>query len=105
MRVITGVVREGDRTKQLVNRLRPGEIALISHPDLDEVAADGLRRAKVRAVLNGEASITGRYPNLGPSLLLAAGVPLLDVAEGVVRALGEIGRAACRERGGVVVGR
>src|SRR5690625_4983095 len=89
MRVITGVVREGDRTKQLVNRLRPGEIALISHPDLDEVAADGLRRAKVRAVLNGEASITGRYPNLGPSLLLAAGVPLLDVAEGVVRALGD----------------
>lgn len=71
-------MRLGHRTKALVARLRPGEIALIDHPDLDEVAADGLRRARVRAVINTSSSITGRYPNLGPSLLLAAGVPLLD---------------------------
>src|SRR5690606_29135093 len=76
--VIRGTVRLGHRTKALVARLRPGEIALIDHPDLDEVAADGLRRARVRAVINTSSSITGRYPNLGPSLLLAAGVPLLD---------------------------
>src|SRR5690606_36340345 len=36
------------------------------------------RRAKVRAVINTASSITGRYPNMGPSLLLAADVPLLD---------------------------
>lgn len=71
-------MRLGNRTKALVARLRPGEIAVIDHPDLDEVAADSLRRARVRAVINTSSSITGRYPNLGPSLLCAAGVPLLD---------------------------
>lgn len=77
--MITGTVKRGNRTKTLVRRLAPGDVALIDHPDLDEVAADGLRRAKVRAVLNGSPSITGRYPNLGPSLLLAADVPLFDI--------------------------
>lgn len=76
--MIRGTVRLGNRTKALVTRLRPGEIAVIDHPDLDEVAADGLRRARVRAVINMSSSITGRYPNLGPSLLRAADVPLLD---------------------------
>jgi len=71
-------VRFGQRTKALAPRLKPGEIAVIAHPDLDEVAADSLRRARVRAVVNTAPSITGRYPNLGPSLLLAAGIPLLD---------------------------
>lgn len=77
--MITGTVKRGSRTKTLIRRLKQGDVALINHPDLDEVAADGLRRAKVRAVLNGSPSITGRYPNLGPSLLLAADVPLFDV--------------------------
>lgn len=76
--MIRGTVRLGNRTKALVNRLRPGEIAVIDHPDLDEVAADSLRRARVRAIINTSSSITGRYPNLGPSLLGAANVPLLD---------------------------
>lgn len=71
-------MRFGQRTKALAPRLKPGEIAVIAHPDLDEVAADSLRRARVRAVVNTAPSITGRYPNLGPSLLLAAGIPLLD---------------------------
>ncbi len=71
-------MRFGKRTKALVSRLRPGEIAIIDHSDLDEVAADSLLRAKVRAVINTSSSITGRYPNMGPSLLLSANVPLLD---------------------------
>lgn len=85
--VIIGTVRQGVRTKELVNRLQPGDIALIHHPDLDEVAADGLRRSKARAVLNGATSITGRYPNLGPALLLAAGVPLFDIVLSTARPL------------------
>lgn len=71
-------MRLGNRTKALVSRLRPGEIAIIDHPDLDEVAADSLRRARVRAVINTSSSMTGRYPNVGPSLLAAADIPLLD---------------------------
>lgn len=80
MDVITGTVRSGHRTKALISRLQPGDIAFINHPDLDEVAADSLRLARVRSVINAAPSITGRYPNLGPSLLLAAAVPLLDVS-------------------------
>lgn len=76
--MIRGTVRLGNRTKALVPRLRPAEIAVIDHPDLDEVAADSLRRARVQAVINTSSSMTGRYPNLGPSLLVAADVPLLD---------------------------
>lgn len=85
--MITGTVARGNRTKALVRRLRPGDVAVIYHPDLDEVAADGLRRAKVRAVLNAAHSITGRYPNLGPSLLVAAGIPLWDIPVEVADAL------------------
>jgi uncharacterized membrane-anchored protein len=73
-----GRARVGRRTKDLVKRLEPGEIAVIDHPDLDRVAADALVSARVAAVVNAASSVTGRYPNLGPLRLLAAGVPLVD---------------------------
>jgi len=66
------------RTKNLVQRLRPNEIAVIDHPDLDPVAADALKRCHPRAIINASASLTGRYPNAGPLLLLRAGIPILD---------------------------
>ena len=66
------------RTKRLTKRLRPGDIAIIDHVDLDRVAAEALVSAKVCAVVNAAPSISGRYPNLGPEILLAAGVPLVD---------------------------
>ena len=75
---IRGVIRYDRRTKRLVGRLQPGEIALIDHQDLDRVAAEGLVERKVKAVLNVASSTSGRYPNLGPLLLAAAGVPLID---------------------------
>lgn len=75
---LKGVVRLDRKTKQLVRRLRPGDIAVISHQDLDEVAASALIRARVKAVINAFPSITGRYPNPGPEKLLRAGVPILD---------------------------
>lgn len=66
------------RTKDLVMRVRPGEIAVIDHEDLDRLSAEGLVRARVGAVVNASASISGRYPNMGPLLIAAAGIPLID---------------------------
>jgi uncharacterized membrane-anchored protein len=66
------------RTKNLTRRLRPGDIAIIDHEDLDRVSAESLLSREVAAVVNVAPSMTGRYPNLGPQLLIEAGVPLLD---------------------------
>ncbi len=77
---IVGVARVDLRTKVLVRRLNPGDIAIIDHADLDRVSADELIACKVAAVVNAAKSITGRYPNLGPQLLIDAGIPLVDDA-------------------------
>jgi uncharacterized membrane-anchored protein len=76
--VISGAVRLDRRTKRLVGRLRPGEIAIIDHVDLDRLAADSLVASGVAAVLNAKPSVSGRYPNLGPEVLIQAGIPLVD---------------------------
>src|ERR687892_2218258 len=72
------VARVDARTKRLLTRLRPGEVAVIDHEDLDRVAAEGLVAKGAAAVVNASPSITGRYPNLGPLILVRAGVPLVD---------------------------
>lgn len=66
------------RTKRLVQRVQPGEIAVVDHEDLDGVSADALVTAGVGGVVNAARSISGRYPNLGPLRLLEAGIPLVD---------------------------
>jgi uncharacterized membrane-anchored protein len=75
---ITGVARVDRKTKRLVRRLQPGDIAVINHADLDRVAAETLVDANPVAVVNAAPSTTGRYPNLGPLLLCQAGIRLLD---------------------------
>jgi uncharacterized membrane-anchored protein len=75
---VTGAVRLDRRTKTLTRRLRAGDIAVIDHVDLDRVAAEALVSCGVVGVVNVAPSTSGRYPNLGPDILLAAGVPLLD---------------------------
>jgi len=75
---IIAVARVDRRTKNITKRLNPGEIAIIDHSDLDRVSAEELIRRKVAAVVNVSVSITGRYPNLGPKLLLEAGIPVVD---------------------------
>jgi uncharacterized membrane-anchored protein len=75
---VTATARLDKRTKNLTKRLRPGDIAIIDHTDLDRVAADALVRCRVSAVINAAPSISGRYPNHGPQLLLEAGIPLVD---------------------------
>ena len=88
--MITGTVRLDRRTKRLVGRLRPGDIAVIDHVDLDRVAADSLVAVGVVAVLNAKPSVSGRYPNLGPEVLIQAGIPLLDdLGEGLFQQLRE----------------
>jgi uncharacterized membrane-anchored protein len=87
---VTGVARLDRRTKRLVGRLNPGDIAIIDHVDLDRVAAESLVEAKVSAVVNAQPSISGRYPNLGPDLLVSNGITLLDnVGEDVFAAVKE----------------
>jgi uncharacterized membrane-anchored protein len=75
---VTARARLDRRTKNLTKRLQPGDIAIIDHADLDRVAADSLIRCQVAAVVNAAPSISGRYPNLGPQLLVEAGIPLID---------------------------
>lgn len=75
--VVAGA-RVDRRTKDLVKRLQPGEIAVIDHQDLDRVAADGLVENGAAVVVNCAESISGRYPNGGPRRVVTAGIPLLD---------------------------
>jgi len=77
---IKGTVRLDKRTKNLAKRIKPGEIALIDHVDIDSTAARMLVDAHVRAVINTSKSCSGRYPNLGPRVLLEAGIPVIDNA-------------------------
>ena len=73
-----GVARLGKRTKDLTKRLRPGEIAIIDHEDIDRVAAEALVEREPAAVLNVAASTSGSYPNAGPRILVDAGIVLVD---------------------------
>jgi uncharacterized membrane-anchored protein len=75
---VVGVARLDRRTKALTPRLNPGDVAIIDHVDLDRVSADALVTAKVAAVVNASPSISGRYPNLGPEIVVSAGIPLVD---------------------------
>jgi uncharacterized membrane-anchored protein len=77
---VVGPARVDRRTKNLTKRLQTGDIAVIDHTDLDKVSADALVTARPAAVVNAAASISGRYPNLGPQILVEAGIPLLDAA-------------------------
>lgn len=73
-----GTVRVDRRTKDLTKRLRPGDIAVIDHEDIDRVSGEALVACRPAAVVNAARSITGRYPNLGPEAIVTAGIPLVD---------------------------
>lgn len=71
-------VRVDKKTKHLTQRLQTGEIAVIDHADIDRIAAETLVAAAPSAVLNAAKSTTGRYPNMGPSIIVDAGITLID---------------------------
>ncbi|TDQ47547.1 putative cytokinetic ring protein SteA [Actinorugispora endophytica] len=81
---VVAPVRADRRTKNLTKRLRPGDIAVIDHVDIDRVSAEALVECGVSAVLNTATSISGRYPNLGPQLIVEAGIPLVDEVDPAV---------------------
>lgn len=75
---VAGTGRVDARTKDLTKRLRPGDVAVIDHLDIDKVSAEALVACRPVAVVNASASTSGRYPNLGPEIIVAAGIPLVD---------------------------
>jgi uncharacterized membrane-anchored protein len=100
---LSGVARVDRRTKALIARLQPGDIAVIDHEDLDRVAAETLVGARPAAVINASSSMTGRYPNIGPLALTEAGIPLIDAAGADVMAIAEGSRITIQD-GTVFVG-
>ena len=78
---IAGRAKVGKQTKDLTKRVEAGDIVVIDHEDLDRVAAEALVDRAPAAVLNASPSISGRYPNAGPQILVEAGIPVLDVLD------------------------
>ncbi len=76
--VFEGTARLDKRTKNLVKRLRPGDVAIIDHEDVDRVSAESLIEKKPALILNASCSLTGRYPNLGPLMIVASGIDIVD---------------------------
>jgi uncharacterized membrane-anchored protein len=81
VRTVRGPVRTGRRTKLLVKHLARGDVALVDHLDIDRVSAEELIAAGAVAVLNCSSSSSGSYPNLGPQLLVEAGILLIDLPD------------------------
>jgi uncharacterized membrane-anchored protein len=81
---ITGVARLDRQTLRLAGRLNRGDIAILDHVDLDRMAAEALVAAKPAAIINAQPSISGRYPNLGPQVIVSHGIPLIDNVGGEI---------------------
>jgi uncharacterized membrane-anchored protein len=81
VRTISGPARLGKRTKHLVKKLQPGDVAVIAHRDLDRVSGEDLVASGVAAVINTLPYTTGAYPNMGPLLLAQAGIHVVECLE------------------------
>lgn len=75
---VVGTARVDRDLDRLLRRLEPGDIVVIDVLDLDRVTADALVEANVAGVVNASPSISGRYPNLGPEVLVNNGITLID---------------------------
>lgn len=80
--MIKGRVVIDRKTKNLLKRIKTNEIAIISHRDLDHISGQALVEKHVAAVFNLFPSISGRYPNQGPVILMQAGIPIIDLYQG-----------------------
>lgn len=86
---IQGRCRVDPRTKDLVQRILPNEIAVVNHIDLDEIAAESLLRKRIKALVNAAPSLSGRYPALGTAKLLSSGIPIIDMVDPKIMELEE----------------
>ncbi len=77
---VSGPVKLGKSTKKLIQKLLPGDIAVVDHEDIDRLSADSLIRSGVAAVINAASCVSGRFPNLAPQMLLDAGILVVDKA-------------------------
>lgn len=77
-RQFTGPARLGKRTKDLVKHLGPEDVAVIAHSGIDRVAGEDLVNSGCRYVINVEPSVSPRYANQGPAILVESGVHLID---------------------------
>jgi uncharacterized membrane-anchored protein len=75
---LTGTARVDRNIDRLLRRVCPGDIVVLDVLDLDRITADALVDADIAAVVNASPSVSGRYPNLGPEVLVNNGVTLID---------------------------
>jgi len=75
---VIGTARVDRDIDRLLRRVCPGDIVVLDVLDLDRITADALVDAELAAVVNASTSVSGRYPNLGPEVLVANGVTLID---------------------------
>lgn len=75
---LVGTARVDRNVDRLLRRVCPGDIVVLDILDLDRITADALVEADVAAVVNASSSVSGRYPNLGPEVLVNNGVTLID---------------------------
>jgi uncharacterized membrane-anchored protein len=77
---------------------------VVDHVDMDRATAQALVDADVAAVVNAAPMISGRYPNLGPQILVDAGVLVVDgIGAAGLAAVGD-GREVRLHDGGLHVG-
>lgn len=79
--LIVGRAVVDKRTKRLIQRVKPGDIAVLCHRDIDEVAALQLVKSKVKGIVNFQPSISGRFLNQGPEILINYGKVVVDVGQ------------------------
>lgn len=101
---ISGIARVDRDTTKLLRRVGPGDIVVLDELDLDRVTADALVEAGVLAVVNASASISGRYPNLGPEVIVANGITLIDAVGDEVFKKVKDGAKVRLNEGGVYTG-
>jgi uncharacterized membrane-anchored protein len=98
-----GLARVDRRADALARRVGRGDIAVFDQVDLDRRTADALVAAGVVGVINAAPSISGRFPNLGPEILVSAGIVLIDGAGAKALRIKDGTRLRLHE-GGVYVG-
>lgn len=75
---VVGTARVDRDIDRLLRRVGPGDIVVMDALDLDRITADALVEAHIAGVVNASPSISGRYPNLGPEVLVANNITLID---------------------------
>ena len=101
---IEAVARLDKKTKNLVKRLNPGEVAIIDHTDIDRVSAESLVERGPSVVVNAACSLTGTYPNMGPLIIVASGIVIVDEVGEEVFDLVKEGDAVSVSGGSVYMG-